>query len=532
MLTRRTLLAATAAGPLAATAFTPSAHAATPRDVVVMAKQIDDIISFDPAEAYEFSNNEVDANCYRRLVSPNHQDNTKVTGDLAESWTVSPDGKSFTFKLKTDAKFPSGKTLTADDAAFSLQRTVILNKTPGFIITQFGFTKDNVAQLIRATDTSTLQIDLPQPVAPSFFLFCLSANVGSIVEKATALDKQVEGDLGNAWLKSHTAGAGPYQLMQWAASDHVSLEANPHSGIPVGAKRIIIRHVADPSAQLLMLQKGDADIVRDLTPDQLKTIGASKEFHAVSSGQGQSLYIAMNQAMPELAKPGVQQAIKWAIDYNGIVKNIVPNRFMVMQGFIPKGLPGALTEQTYQQDVAKAKALLAEAGLPNGFAVTMDYISAAPYGDIAQAVQANLAAIGIKVTLLAGEQKQVITKTRARQHQLAILVWGTDYFDPNSNAQAFFANPDDSDNSKLKILAWRSHFADKELTAMVEQAAKELDSTKRIMLYETMQRLGHERAPFAMMLQAISTAVLNKGVSGFAVGPLPDYTIYRDIKKA
>ena len=162
----------------------------------------------------------------------------------------------------------------------------------------------------------------------------------------------------------------------------------------------------------------------------------------------------------------------------------------------------------------------------------MDYISAAPYGDIAQAVQANLAAIGIKVTLLAGEQKQVITKTRARQHQLAILVWGTDYFDPNSNAQAFFANPDDSDNSKLKILAWRSHFADKELTAMVEQAAKELDASKRIMLYETMQRLGHERAPFAMMLQAISTAVLNKGVSGFVVGPLPDYTLYRDIKKA
>jgi peptide/nickel transport system substrate-binding protein len=532
MLTRRSLLAATAASPLVATTITRSAHAATPRDVVVMAKQIDDIISFDPAEAYEFSNNEVDANCYRRLVSPDHTDNTKVTGDLAESWTISPDGKSFTFKLKPTAKFASGKSLTAEDAAFSLQRTVLLNKTPGFIITQFGFTKDNVAQLIRATDDHTLQIDLPQAVAPSFFLFCLSANVGSIVDKATALQNQVEGDLGNAWLKSHTAGAGAYQLTQWSASDHIALAENPHSGIPTATKRIIIRHVADPSAQLLMLQKGDADIVRDLTPDQLKTIAANKDFHPISSGQGSSLYIAMNQAMPELAKPQVQQAIKWAIDYQGIAKNIVPNRFMVMQGFIPKGLPGALTDETYHQDVAKAKALLAEAGLPDGFAVSMDYISAAPYGDIAQAAQANLAAIGIKVNLIAGEQKQVITKTRARQHQLAMLVWGTDYFDPNSNAQAFFANPDDSDNSKLKIIAWRSHFQDKELTAMVDEAAKELDSAKRIAMYEDMQRLGHQRAPFAMMLQTISTAVLNKGVSGFILGPLPDYTRYSDIKKA
>ena len=109
-----------------------------------MAKQIDDIISFDPAESYEFSNNEVDGNVYRRLVAPDHADTTKVIGDAAESWTVSPDGKIFTFKLKPDVMFPSGKAATAEDAAFSLQRVVKLNKTPGFIITQFGFTKDNV----------------------------------------------------------------------------------------------------------------------------------------------------------------------------------------------------------------------------------------------------------------------------------------------------------------------------------------------------------------------------------------------------
>ena len=530
MLNRRSFLAATAATPIAAS-LAP-ARAATPRDLVVMAKQIDDIISFDPAEAYEFSGNEVCGNVYRRLVTPNHADNTKVTGDIAESWEIGKDAKTFTFKLKSNAKFPSGKALTAGDAAFSLQRVVKLNKTPGFIISQFGFTKDNVDTLITAPDDKTLVMTLPQIAAPSFVLFCLSANIGSIVEKATVMANEVNGDMGNAWLKTHSAGAGPYQLTSWQASDRVIIDLNPNSGIPTGVKRIVIRHIADPSAQLLMLQKADADIARDLTTDQIKALSGNKDMHLTSSGQGSSMYIAMNQNMPELAKPQVRQAIKWAIDYDSIVKNVVPNKYEVQQGFLPKGLPGALTDHPFRKDVAKAKALMKEAGLENGFKVTMDYNSVAPTSDIAQVVQENLKAIGIDVTLTPGENRQVITKTRARTHQLAMLAWGTDYFDPNSNAQAFCANPDDSDNSKLKILAWRSHFADKELTDMVDAATKELDGAKRIGMYQKMQKLSQDRAPFAMMLQTISTAALGKGVSGFVVGPLPDYTKYADIKKA
>src|SRR3954471_7800490 len=245
MLTRRTLLAATAGSPIALSAGL--ATAATPRDLIVMAKQIDDIISFDPAESYEFSNNEVDGNVYRRLVVPDHADTTKVIGDAAASWTVSLDGKIFTFILNPDVVFPSGKATTAEDAAFSLQRVVKLNKTPGFIITQFGFTKDNVDTLIKAIDAHTLHFELPTAQSTSFVLFCLSANVGSIVEKATVLANEVNGDLGNGWLKTHSAGAGGYQLTSYAASDHVTLEANSQSGIESNARRIIIRHVADPS---------------------------------------------------------------------------------------------------------------------------------------------------------------------------------------------------------------------------------------------------------------------------------------------
>ena len=531
MLTRRTLLASSA-GVLAAPAVIGRADAATPKNVVVMVRQIDDIVSFDPAESYEFTNNEVDGNCYRRLVRPDPDDSTKVAGDLAESYDVSKDGLTFTFKLRRDAKFDSGNPVTAHDAAGSLQRVVKLNKTPGFIITQFGFNAGNVESMIRALDDYTVEMKLPQAQATSFVLYCLSANVGSVVDMKTVMANQANGDMGNSWLKSHTAGAGPYRLTSWQASDHVIIDANPHAEEKPNMPRIVLRHVADPAVQLLQLQKGDADIARDLQADQLKTLAGNKDFTIAASPQGTSMYIAMNQNVPELQKVQVHQAIKWAIDYEAIARNITPNTWGACQTFLPSALPGALNQNPFHRDVAKAKQLLAEAGYPDGFSVSMDYISVAPYGDIAQAIQADLAAIGIKVQLLPGEQKQVITKTRARTHQLAMLVWGTDYFDPNSNAQAWCENPDDSDQSKLKILAWRSHFVDKELNGEALAAVQELDSAKRIELYRKMQQQFMDRAPFAMLLQRNAVAVLGKGVSGFRVGPMPDYTKYAQIKKA
>ena len=103
---------------------------------------------------------------------------------------MSSDGLTFTFHLRGDAHFDSGKPVTAEDAAFSLQRVVLLNKTPGFIITQFGFSKDNVTKLIQAKDARTLEMKLPSAQATTFVLYCLSANVGSIVEKAAAMAHQ------------------------------------------------------------------------------------------------------------------------------------------------------------------------------------------------------------------------------------------------------------------------------------------------------------------------------------------------------
>ncbi len=531
MLTRRTLIAAGAAAA-AAPAAASRAHGATPANMIVMGKAIDDIVALDPAQAYEFTSIEVGVNIYRKIVSPDLSNLSKIGPDLAEQWEVSSDGKKFTFHLTQDARFPTGRPMTSADAEFSLHRAITLNLTPGFILTQFGFTKDNVAQLIRATDPQTLVMELPKPAATSFVLYCLSAEVGGIVDKEMALAHQEKNDLGNQWLNSHSAGNGPYQLTSFQAEDHVILDANPHASVPVATRRIFIRHVKEPAEQLLLLQRGDIDMARDLTSDQLRASAKDPNLHRFTSPTTNQMYIAGNEAYAPFAKPEVRQALKWAIDYDGIQKNIVPDTYIVNQAFEPSMILGSLTTNPFKYDPDKAKALLAQAGYAQGFTATLDHYSEKPYADIAAAIQANLAAVGIKVSLLAGVRKQVFTKMRARQHQLVINEWFPDYFDPNSNAQAFNANPDDSDNSPMKIIAWRCHFHDQQLTDEVAQAAAELDTEKRVELYHKMQQQAWERSPIVFMLQQKNVALARKNVTDFRLGPQSDFIRYDQTRKA
>jgi peptide/nickel transport system substrate-binding protein len=530
MLTRRALMAVSAA-TLAAPSAARRSDAATPADTIVMAHVIDDAISFDPAQSYEFTDIEVDANIYRKLISPDLNDLSKIGPDAAEHWEVSSDGKLFTFHLTQNALFASGKPATAADAEFSFHRAVILNLTPGFILTQFGFTKDNVTQLIRATDPHTLVIDLPKPAATSLVLNCLGANIGGIVEKETALAHQEKEDFGNKWLTSHSAGNGPYQLTSWQADDRIILDANPHAATPPATKRIFIRQIKEPSEQLLALRRGDVDIGRDLTSDLLKEVGSDPNLNKITSPTTNQLYIAGNEAYAPFAKADVRQAIKWAIDYDGIQKNITPDTHMVNQGVQPSMILGAVNTNPFRKDPDKAKELLAKAGYPNGFSVTLDHFSEHPYADIATAIQADLGAIGIKVSLLPGTSKQIVTKMRARQHQLLMNTWFPDYFDPNSNAQAFCSDPDDSDKSPLKIVAWRSHFYDPELTKEVEQAAAELDTEKRIELYHKIQQESWDQSPIVFILQQNAVAVARKNVAGFQLGPQSDFIRYGNTRK-
>src|SRR5262245_36044704 len=174
----------------------PPALSATPKDTLVIVWAIDDIITMDPAESFEISAGEIMGNTYDRLLRFDVSDPSKLMPDVAKTWAVSPDGKTYTFELKDGIKFASGNPLTAEDVAFSLQRAVLLDKTPAFILTQFGLSKDNVKDRIKQTGRLTLTLETDKAYAPTFVLNCLTANVAAIVDKKLVLSKEQNNDLG------------------------------------------------------------------------------------------------------------------------------------------------------------------------------------------------------------------------------------------------------------------------------------------------------------------------------------------------
>lgn len=514
-------------------ALTPvtALYAATPPGIFVIATQIGEFTTLDPSEIYELVPSEYVANVYERLVQIDLRDPSKFEGKLAQSWSVGADGTTYTFKLRPGVKFHSGNPVTADDVAWSLQRTVLLGKGPAGVLADLGLTKENVAQRVRKIDEQTVALQTDRKYAPSFVLNVLSAGPGSILDKKLLLSHELSGDAGSAWLRTHDAGSGPYELVKWTPNESLVLQRFDDYRAPYPMKRIVLRHVPEASAQRLLLENGDADAARNLSPDSLAALSKAGKIHVASWPASALLYLSLNTKNPNLAKPEVQEAMKWLVDYDGIQRNIVSTTYKVHQTFLPDGFLGVLDANPYRLDVAKAKALLAKAGLPNGFEVTMDMPNDYPFVEIAQALQANFAQGGIKVKLLPGDAKQAIGKYRARQHDIFIGEWSSDYMDPNSNARGFAWNPDNSEQSKYKMLAWRNSWNIPQLTAETETALVEPVSAQRAKQYQAMQRQVLEHSPFIIMFEKVVQVATRPGITGPEVGPINDLTSYRALKK-
>jgi peptide/nickel transport system substrate-binding protein len=506
-------------------ATAPSLHAATPKDTLVLAMAFDDIITLDPAEAFEISAGELLGNSYDRLLRFDVNDPGKLVPDVAASWAVSADGKTYTFMLKPGLKFASGNPLTADDVAWSLQRAVLLDKTPAFILTQFGFSKDNVKDRIKAVNPTTLTIETDKAYAPTLVYNCLTANVASVVDKKLVLGKEANADLGYAWLKTNYAGSGAMKIREWRANEIVALERNDNfSGTKSKPARVIYRHVKESTTQRLLLEKGDIDIARNLTPQDLDALAANKDVKTTATPKGTVYYFSLNQKNPILAKPEVREAFKWLVDYDAIGKTLIKNIGVINQNFLPQGLLGAATDKPYKLDVAKAKALLAKAGYPNGFKVTMDVRTVQPVQGIAEAVQQTLKQAGIEVEILPGDGKQTLTKYRARKHDIYIGQWGADYWDPHTNADTFTRNPDNGDDAKTKSSAWRNAWDIPALTRQSDAAALERDGAQRAKLYQSLQAEFRKASPFVMLYQQTEVAAHRANVEGLKIGPTADST--------
>ena len=495
----RPLLAGAAFSLLLVSGGMAPAFAETPADTLVEAWAIDDTITLDPAESFELSPAEFIGNAYDMLVRLDINDTTKVKGGIADSWTVSDDGLTYTFKLKPGIKFASGNPITAEDVAWSFERVVKLDKSPAFILTQFGLTGDNVAEKAKAVDDTTFVFTVDKAYAPSFVLNCLTATVGAVLDKKLVMEHAVattpndeykyDTDFGYAWMKTNYAGSGPFKIRDWRANEIVVLERNDnYYGEKPALARVIYRHVKESATQRLMLEAGDVDVARNLEPGDLEAVSKNPDLTTTSAAKGTVYYISLNQKNENLAKPEVREAFKYLVDYDAIGATLLKGVGEIRQTYQAKGVLGALESNPYTFDVAKAKELLEKAGLKDGFSVTFDVRNTQPVTGIAESFQQTAAQAGVKIEIIPGDGKQTLTKYRARNHDLYIGQWGMDYWDPNSNAEAFTSNPDNGDDASLKTLAWRNAWDIPELTEQVKAALLERDSEKRAELYKKLQQ--------------------------------------------
>lgn len=496
----------------------------TPKDTLVVGREMDDLISLDPAEVYEVSSTEYILNTYDTLVVRDDNKPENILPFVAESWVVSADGKEITFKIRQGIKFHSGNELTAHDVVYSLQRAVKLMKQPSEIITQFGMTPKNVDGKIYAVDDYTVKFKMDKAYAPTLVLNCLTAPVGVVIDSKIVQQHTENNDYGNKWLKINYAGSGPFSLKSWKASESLTLEANKdHWKTPPKLKKVVIRHINDSSTGRIMLEKKDLDIICGLKSEQAAQI---KNVELIQVPVMVTRYLSLNQKNKYLKIPEIQQAIRYAIDYDILVKTLFKGDVIIQQSFLPKGFPYALTDRVYKIDIEKAKKLMKESGLQAGFDINL----VTSNKDFAQALQADLAKINIRLHIDMGDQKQTLTRIRERNFDMAYSAWSPDFFDPHANAMTFAKNADNSDQSKSKTVAWRSAWYIPELTKLTEKAMMEQDPIKREKMYHKLQKELY-RSPLINLFQNLKTYVYQKNVKGVIFSSAVNLAYYHNAYK-
>jgi len=507
------------------------ARADTPPGILVVVQAMDDLVSLDPAEGFELSSEQLFGSIYQRLVQADPADPATLQPVLAASWAAGDNGRSLTFTLRAGATFANGDPVRADDVIYSLSRAVKLNRSPAFILNELGWTADNIDAQLVSVDATHVRISWPAPVSPEFALHILTTTVASIVDKREVLAHQQDGDQGNRWLKTHSAGSGPFRIRRYVSREALVLDANPSSpGVAPRIKTLIIRNIADAATRRLLLEVGDADIARDLGPDQFTALKGKPNIRIAQFPSATVCYLLFNttdRSNPALANPAFWQAARWLVDYRGLAEDLLQGQFSVHQAFLADGFPGALDDTPYHFDPARAKAVLAKAGLDHDIDLTLDVFNEEPFIDIAQSLKSSFAQAGIHLHLRIEAGAEVYARLRSRTYQAAWLYWIPDYFDAHSTASAFASNPEQGSHT----LAWRAGWSIPELSAETQQAVMSSDPAERLRLYRDIQRKVQSDSPFVIALQQRSQLAMRSNVRGYRQGLDADMVYYDQVTK-
>lgn len=398
-----------------------------------------DIATLDPAIGYDWQNWSIIKSLFSRLLDY-EPGTTNLVPDLAtEMPKISADGKTFEFNIRDDVKFHNGRLLVAEDVKYSIERAVnpkTQSPGAGFFASIEGF---DAASSGKSTDISGITVNSPTSITfklsrpDATFLHVMAINFASVVPKEDA--EKFGPDFGK-----NPVGSGAFKFTSWALGQKLTLDKNTdyyREGLPK-LDQINFEVGVDPTVALQRLKNNEVDILGDSIPAAnyiAEKENSDNEGLIIEGGQLQTGYVTLNVKIKPLNNVKVRQAVNHAIDKARIVQ-ILNGRADAANQPLPPSMPGYDTGyKGFAYDVTKAKALLAEAGLANGFSTELWTSNTDPNPRIAQSIQEDLAKVGIKASIKSLAQANVIeagSSGKAPMVWSGGMAWIADFPDPSN----------------------------------------------------------------------------------------------------
>src|SRR3954470_19841092 len=503
-ISRREVAKLLGVGGAAIAAGLPSrVRAQATKTALVIGIDISDTITLDPARQASYSPPMTLQAAYEALVTMEPGDYINLKPMMATKWERTPDGKGWRFTIRENVKFASGNPMSAEDVKWSLDRVLNIKDQPA----QYVANIDRV----ELVDGKTVDVILKDPNGP--VLNTLAAPGFAVLDRklleqhgGDASKDAKEKDKATAWLNENSAGSGAYRLVRWERNAQIQFVRNDHywrGKLPF--ERVIIRHIGDSAAQLLAIRRGDIDIAFNLIPEQVATIKSDANVRLESLPSLDFVYMALTQE-PEfnkaLANKEARQAIGYAIDYDGIIKNLLGGAAVRPAHFLPIGVSGSTEEIAkkigFHQDLNKAKSLLQTAGLADGFEFEIAYGNAAiagvTYQTLAQKIQADLGRVNIRAKLTPMDQVNLRTTYTGNKAQGGVLTFW------NSPAVENLLWP----AATVERVAKRVHWSvPEDVTKLVRSAAAEADPKKQADLWVEYQKRLVDQANHFILFQPI-----------------------------
>ncbi len=485
------------------------------------------IHTLDPGRTLENQTNNIDHVTYNTLVTFEGEDLKTIRPLLATRWAVSPDGLTYTFTLRPNVKFASGNPLTAADFKWSFERLMNIKGNGSWLL-------DGVSS-VEAPNPTTFVIKVNRP-KPALLPILTTPSLAPLDVKVVvahggnAGPDAADKDKAETYLNSHSAGTGAFILESYVPNQQIALMKNPNYWRgPSQFDRVVIQNIVDPSTQALMVQKGSMDIAVNIQADQARELRHA-EGVVVRSFPALNVVDLFFNTNPQIsgpfANPKVREAIRYAIDYQGVMALTTPGSRR-SAGIIPPSFPGARpTSEATKTDKARARAILHEANLTNLEGKFFYSSNNASFGldlaILAQKLQQDFAAIGIKLQLV--DEPYAVENTAYRQGKVPMGIggWLADYMD-QSDYLVFL--PGQTVGHRLQWEPDSSPEA-REITKLGQQAASETDPAKANALYQQVDRRLSTDGPYIPLYQpAVSIAYRSnlKGVT-YTTGWFVDYS--------